>query len=380
MQQRKPWNNRTVFVFMLVILAVGAGVGWLERVPLQTWFYLRGLARADQASQALWVGRVAGLDSAATPGLVALLAQDDPRVCANAEAALALLSDRWNVEDSRHVDLTRRLIEGFARFSGSGQRTTLKLAASWLTARGGSSPGSPETRLAVAKLLEEAARASGSEGRAAALELADKFLGDTPDPERLGPCRELAQSCFQDSDTEIRIRAVELALRSGMDLQKSLVTLLNDAAPEVRRLVVPAVGSSKNAMETEDLLRWLHDSDGEVRRLCELALRRNRGLSQEEIHLGKLITDSSARVRLQVLDYLGSRRDSGLCPGAWLRHLSHDAAPEVRFAAIRAIKEQDVGELNDRIDQMARNDPSPTVCEFAQRYLVSQRKAPPHQR
>jgi hypothetical protein len=47
----------------------------------------------------------------------------------------------------------------------------------------------------------------------------------------------------------------------------------------------------------------------------------------------------------------------------------------VRFAAIRAIKEQGVGELNDRIDQMAHNDPSPTVCDFAQRYLISQQAA-----
>jgi hypothetical protein len=374
MQQRKAWNKRTVLVCLLLILVVGAGLGWLERVPMQTWFYLRGLARADEADLALWVGRVGGLDSAAIPGLVDLLAQDDPRACTNAEAALALLSDRWNADDARHVDLSRRLIEGFSRFSGSGQRSALKLAASWLNARGGSSAASPETRRAVAHLLEEAARTAGSEGRAAALELANKFLGETPDPERLGPCRELAQSCFQDSDTENRIRAVQLAMRSGMDLQKPLVALLNDPAPEVRRLVLPAVGSSKNAMETEDLLRWLHDSDGEVRRLCELALRRSRGLSQEEIHLGKLISDSSARVRLQVLNYLGSRRDSGLYPGAWLRHLSHDAAPEVRFAVIRAIKDQDVGELNDRIDQMARNDPSPTVCDFAQRYLASQKK------
>jgi HEAT repeat protein len=138
---------------------------------------------------------------------------------------------------------------------------------------------------------------------------------------------------------------------------------------------LPAVGASKDAIETEDLLRCLHDSDAEVRRQCEIALRRSRGLSPEEIRLGKLITDSSARVRLQVLNYLGKHADTRLYPGVWLRHLSHDAAPEVRFAAIRAIKELSVGELNDRIDQMARNDPSPTVCEFAQRYLNLQQKA-----
>jgi HEAT repeat protein len=335
---------------------------------------MRGLARADEANQAVWVGRVVGLDSAATPGLADLLGQDDPHACANAEAALAALCERWNADDPRRLDLTRRLIESFSRCSAPGQQNILRLAAFWLNASPGASPSAAETQYAVARLLEEAARTGSSEAHAAALDLADKFLGDTSNPERLGACRELTQACVHDSDTENRIHAVRLALRPGMDLQKPLVALLNDSAAEVRRAVLSAVGGSKDVIETEDLLRWLHDPDAEVRRLCELALRRGRGLSPEEVHLGRLITDSSARTRLRVLNYLGSRSETGLYPEVWLRHLSHDAAPEVRFAAIRAIKDQGIGELSDRIDQMARNDPSPTVCEFAQRYLASQHK------
>src|SRR5207245_776510 len=126
------------------------------------------------------------------------------------------------------------------------------------------------------------------------------------------------------------IRAVELALRPGMDMQKALVTLLNDPAAEVRRLVLPVVASSKDAIETEDLLRWLHDPDAEVRRLCEQALHRSRKLSDDEVQLGRLITDSSARVRLQVLAYVREGSDTVVYAGVWLRHLSHDPAPEVR--------------------------------------------------
>jgi hypothetical protein len=376
MQRSTLWNKRTAIVLTLMIFLAGAGISWLERSSLQTWFYLRGLARADEANQALWVGRVAGLDSAALPGLVDLLAQDDPRACTNAEAALAMLCERWNMDDPRRVDLTRRLLEGMPRFSSPGQRSALHLGATWLSAGGGAAPSSIEPDRAVARLLEEAARITGSEGRAAALELADRYVGEHNDPERLRACRELAQSCLQDADAENRLRAAQLALRPGMDLQKPLVALLSDPTPEVRRLVLPALGSAKDTIETEDLLRWLHDPDAEVRRQCELALRRGRGLSPAEVRLGRLITDSSARVRLQVLNYLNTRAESGLYPGVWLRHLSHDTAPEVRFAAIRAIQEQGVGELSDRIDQMARNDPSPTVCEFAQRYLDSQGKTP----
>jgi hypothetical protein len=358
-------------VLVPAILIVCGIVGWMERTSLEAWFYLRGLARADEASQALWVKRVATLDSAALPGLIDLLAQDDPRACANSEAALTALSEHWNADDPRRAALARQLIEGLPRFSGPGQRGAFHVSAGWLSASGGNSPAAAETEVVIARLLEEAARVAGSEGRAAALELADRFLGEAADPARLRPCRELVQACLQDADQETRLRAARLGLRPGMAMEKSLVALLNDSAPEVRRLVLPALGNAKEAIETEDLLRWLHDSDAEVRRECEIALRRGRGLSSPEIQLGRLITDSSARIRLQVLKQFGKRTDSRVYPSVWLRHMSHDSAPEVRFAAIRAIKEMGISELSDRVDQMARNDPSPTVCEYARRFLDS---------
>jgi hypothetical protein len=78
-----------------------------------------------------------------------------------------------------------------------------------------------------------------------------------------------------------------------------------------------------------------------------------------------------------VLNYLHPSARGNLDAGVWLRHLSHDSAPEVRFAAIRVIQEDGLEELNDRIDQMARNDPSPTICDFARRCLNSQESAKP---
>jgi HEAT repeats len=97
-----------------------------------------------------------------------------------------------------------------------------------------------------------------------------------------------------------------------------------------------------------------------------LALR-GRGLRPEHIKLGRILTDPSPVVRLQVLDYLG--RASDLDAGIWLRRLSHDPSPAVRAAAMRAMSQQTAVNLTDRIDQMARNDPSPTVCVLARYYL-----------
>src|SRR5205807_7293618 len=128
MLRGKMGNKRSWVILVLVTLIVAAGIGWLEREPLQAWFYLRGLARADEANRAAWVKRVASLEGAAMPGLVALLGQDDARACANAEATLTVLYDRWNADDPRRHDLTRRLADGFPRFSAPGQQSVLKLA------------------------------------------------------------------------------------------------------------------------------------------------------------------------------------------------------------------------------------------------------------
>jgi hypothetical protein len=370
--EKKRWG---LVLGLLVLLACG-GLAWFERTPLLTWTYVRGLARADEGSQAAWVERVAALDCEAVPGLVDLLNQDDARVCGNAEAALSTLSSRWNPDDSRRYDLARRFADGFARFSGVGQGSALKVVASWLTPRNAASAPTQATVRAYARLLQEASRVSGADAHATGLDLAGKLLARSHDAELIKPCQELAIACFQDANTENRVRAVELALNSNLDLAKPATALLNDSAPEVRRAAMLAVGVAKDAMLTDDLLPWLHDTDAEVRRLCELELR-GRGLQDHQLRLGRLITDPSARNRLEVLNYLHSAGGGNVDAGVWLRHLSHDPAPEVRFAAIRVVKEDGLAELNDRIDQMARNDPSPTICDFARRCLNSQETAKP---
>jgi hypothetical protein len=122
----------------------------------------------------------------------------------------------------------------------------------------------------------------------------------------------------------------------------------------------------------DDLLPLLHDPDADVRRLCEAALR-GRQLLPEHIRLGRLLTDPNPVVRLQVLDDLDKTPD--LDPGVWLRRLSHDPSPAVRVAAVRAMSRQTLIDLSDRIDQMARSDPSPSVCQLAQFYLRSLKPA-----
>ena len=42
---------------LLLLVALAAGVAWVERMPLLSWYYLRGLTRADDKDVSFWQQR-----------------------------------------------------------------------------------------------------------------------------------------------------------------------------------------------------------------------------------------------------------------------------------------------------------------------------------
>jgi hypothetical protein len=348
---------------VLAILVAGVVVVWAERSPLLSWYCVRGLSRSDEVGRDLWVDRIAGLGEATVPDLLEGLADPDPAVCANVRTALVRLSVDWGAADPRCVNLATGITRAWDNFSGAGKSEALEVASCWFR---GDSEAAPGLVAAGARLLTLSAHADSAEAQPHALALCAALLAQRGGSEAVSPARGLVRANLSSADAATRILAVRLALHPGMDLLEDVTPLLNDPAAEVRRAAVIAVGPSEQAVRDEGLLPCLHDPDPEVRRLGELALR-GRGLRPEHIKLGRILTDPSPGVRLQVLDYLG--RASDLDAGIWLRRLSHDPSPAVRAAAMRAMSQQTAVDLTDRIDQMARNDPSPTVCVLARYYL-----------
>ena len=86
----------------------------------------------------------------------------------------------------------------------------------------------------------------------------------------------------------------------------------------------------ETVVKTDDLLRWLHDADEDVRRLCEAVLAL-RGMTRDQVKMGRMLTDPNATTRLGVLEALETAND--LEPGVWLRLLSADRSR--RFASRR---------------------------------------------
>ena len=231
---------------------------------------------------------------------------------------------------------------------------------------------------AACRILTEAGRSSETAVLAACLDLACVVVKQPGGEVGLPVAREIARAGIHSPCPDARLHAVRLCLAPGVGLLDQLVGLLRDDSPVVRRAAVLALGSAEQIIGEDGLLVGLNDTDGEVRRLTRIALE-GRGMKSEHIELGRLLTHPRAGERLHVLDHVHdairspNSAEVDIDPGLWLRRLSHDPSPAVRVAALRLMCGQNLVDLSDRIDQMARTDDSPTVCQLAQFYLTSKR-------
>jgi hypothetical protein len=360
-------RSRLLLGALVVLLLGGMAAVCLERTTLTAWYHVYRLKHATEAEREVRAACVAGDGEAAVAGLIDCLGEADERVCGNAKAALVRLDQRWDRNDPRSTTVARRLAESFSVLSPAGQRSVLELAAAWMSA---AAPG--ETKAAAAHVLSGSARSSDAGVRERALALATTWLALPNHTEAVGVCSELVRAGLHDSEAANRVAAVHLAVHTDLGLVPSLAVLLDDPAADVRRAALAAIGGpdAQEAVATDDLLRSLHDTDADVRRLCEAALR-SRGLSGNDVALARLITDANPGTRLQVLERLNHA--ANLEPGVWLRRLSEDSSAAVRAAAVRAAAESEQVDLSDRLEKMAKEDASATVRQLADYYLTQQK-------
>lgn len=153
-------------------------------------------------------------------------------------------------------------------------------------------------------------------------------------------CRAAVRTGLKSASASTRVAAIRAAIHPSAGLRNEVTPLLSAAEPEVRRTAMLAIGpasDSETVIGDEDLFRWLHDPDSDVRSICRAALQ-SRGRSGSEIALGKRLVAPDAAERLKLL--LDLRYDDEL-PDVepWLERLSHDADPSVRAGAARVALE-----------------------------------------
>jgi hypothetical protein len=327
-------------------------------------YLLRGLRTADEQSRPAWASAVAHLGSSAVQPLLAGL--DKPAEADNCSAALEAMVEAQTVPLPRLADEVGR---SFARRTPEGRSRCARLLAAWIHAH----PEEP-TLYGTAVTLLPLCVQTESEHLEAMLGLTLSVLSRPCDPEILAIARGLAEKGLASESVPVRVRAVTLCMQPGVDLLPPLVPLLRDPAAEVRRVVVLALGPVPQAIGDEALLACLHDTDAQVSQLARSALIA-RGLQPEQVELGRLLTHAQVRVRLQVLDRLPEVSD--LDPLVWVRRLSDDRSPAVRAATARALAALPQSTSGDRLEEMARSDPSPTVARIARFYLEQRNRIRP---
>ena len=153
-------------------------------------------------------------------------------------------------------------------------------------------------------------------------------------------CRGAAAEGLKAASPEARLAAVRLAIHPDIKLRAEVVPLLAAPEPEVRAVALFAVTSTTDGetlIADEELFRWLHDVDANVRKVCRDALV-TRGRSEAEIALGKRLTHTDPNERLKLL--LDLRYDEDVAdPEPWLERLSRDPEPAVRAGATRVAVE-----------------------------------------
>lgn len=363
----------------LALLAGLSGLGVWQHKPILAWYYVRQLSGAYPDSREGWARKVAALEEAAVPRLLAGLRDPDAMVCGNMQHPLFLMANHWGLSDPRTLQLMEQLHGQFNEFSPAGQEKVLLMLTSLLhverRAEGIDEPQEdappplpPRLTTLVSEILIGAEKQD--ELRAVSLLLAAELIDCVQPGQWVDVAREMAERGLKHTKPGARVAALQLLGRGPMRKDKELVEqalpMLRDAEAAVRKAALVALASETELARDEIFLPLLHDADDEVQFWCETVLRK-RGRSDADIQIARLISHKDAAMRIRVPSLLQRMPDLNLA--VWLRQLSQDPAPAVRAAAVRAAGDHPHVDMSERLREMAERDPSAAVRQNAGFYL-----------
>lgn len=325
-RRRKRW--KLVLVVFLALVALAGGAAFSQRTALQAWYFAHRMEGAGDGERRQWTDKLVAMGEPAVPRLLACLQKDNASVCEESRFALDRLLTEWGPKDPRSGKLADRFFEMHPSFSPAGQVAALQLLPEVLAAGG----------------IEAAAKA-----------------------------RTIVTAALKDRSVEARYLGVLLANRIELNMLPNVVPLLDDPDARVRCAALMALGPvregaagmEKPLVEADQLLRYLHDPDPEVRRLCETMLVKSRGLSERVVNYGRQLTHPDPRERLKLL--LELAEEENVDHRVWLQRLSDDPDSAVRAGAARVAAERQV-DFTERLEKMMSTDTDGTVRKIAEYY------------
>jgi HEAT repeat protein len=143
------------------------------------------------------------------------------------------------------------------------------------------------------------------------------------------------------------------------------VAYLDDMSPgagPVRQQVLISFANRPALLSVDAILKRLYDPEPGVPETAELVLQA-RGLTMEQISLGRMIFHPKPELRSSVIPLLRQRTD--IDPVVWLLQLSHDPEESVRIAAVEALGGRLSPEVRQRLAEMVKSDRSEAVRQAA---------------
>jgi HEAT repeat protein len=178
-----------------------------------------------------------------------------------------------------------------------------------------------------------------------------------------------ATRCLGDREPKSRAAAVVCIGSLPIDsMAAPAVAYVDD--PEsggVRYKAMMTLANRPNLLNPDAVLRRLHDREPGIPELAELILK-GRGLTRDQILLGRQIFDPRPEVRVAVIPLLRERTD--IDPVVWLLQLSHDADESVRAKAAEALVDRDSPDVDRRLREMASKDTSPEIRAIAGKHVA----------
>jgi HEAT repeat protein len=160
-------------------------------------------------------------------------------------------------------------------------------------------------------------------------------------------------------ERDVRVAAVSCLGTLPVDNAAApAIAYLDDQEWLVRFAVLQAFAGRPSLLTADAILPRLHDPEPALGGLAENLLR-GRGLTQEQIGLGRLVSHPKADLRASAIPLLVRRDD--IDPVVWLLHLTEDSDATVRLQAVEALEGRMTPEVRQRLQMLAARDASAAV-------------------
>lgn len=362
----------------LAVVATGAGLFWAASAR-------RPVTEAGAAQQAA----ASFGESSTTAELAAGLRVGDARALDVVRKRLTTEPDAPRVavteaQAGEFIEILTAVRAGFLQFAAPGRAAAAVVAATILD-KFGVDPA-PASYIEILKPIHDVYSAAladtDSDVRFVALGESHRFWawipGRTPstmEEQRIAEWKEAIHRpvvrCLASTDHRTRAAAIySLGYLLIDSAAAPALAYLDDPAVEVRRQAVVSFAGRPGLLTEDLLLKRLHDSDAAIHDATVAALKL-RGLNQELIGLGGLMTSPRADQRASVIPLIKDRTD--IDPVVWLLQLSHDPDETVRIHAVEALGAQKVADaaVKRRIVEMAKSDASQEVRQAAGKLMPS---------